>query len=505
MLPGSIGGVIGQTASTIAGTGDPGFAGDGGPAVEAMLSVPSAVFVDVDGNITIADTSNDRVRRIVPNGTIDTIAGTGERASSGNNVPATDASVNTPTTLFVDGSGNTYTAEWTCHRVRRITPAGITSTVGGTGQHGFGGDGTAATEIPTWSPSVIYLGSDSALYLAEWGNHRIRKVCADGIVKSLAGTGLSRFATDESLATSARITNPNGIFVDSGGTVYSYELGNHLLHRITPDGRLQTVAGTVRSGFSGDDGTATLAEIHNTGAIFIDGAGTVFFIDVGNAHIRSIDQGGTIRTLIGGGIASDQSTPTGLALEGPTSIFVDQSGEQYVANGSDNGIRRFSGIASLTFFLAAQPNRQTSTAMVGSRFGISSCSSMPLETTTRIHNSMPGSICSKMARSTSQIFDVLPGDSGSDDENQHKPSGRERAKASLQRCSQPRSHLQGRGQRVRGHRRTVHGSGEGQTPHHGIDARSAQSQRPSGSPDRPGRLAEGEGPRARTKCNHFHP
>ncbi|HAA76799.1 TPA: hypothetical protein DCE37_16950 [Candidatus Latescibacteria bacterium] len=467
-----------------------------------MLSVPSAVFVD--GNITIADTSNDRVRRIVPNGTIDTIAGTGERASSGNNVPATDASVSTPTTLFVDGSGNTYTAKWTGHRVRRITPAGITSTVGGTGQHGFGGDGTAATEIPTWSPSAIYLESDSALYLAEWGNHRIRKVGADGIVKSLAGTGLSRFATDESLATSARITNPNGIFVDSDGTVYSYELGNHLLHRITRDGRLQTVAGTVRSGFSGDDGTATLAEIHNTGAIFIDGAGTVFFIDVGNAHIRSIDQGGTIRTLIGVGIASDQSTPTGLALEGPTSIFVDKSGEQYVADGSDNRIRRFSGIASLTFFLAAQPKSADfdGDGRISFRdfllfidaFGSNDQNPAP----------MPGSICSKMARSTSQIFDVLPGDSGSDDENQHKPSGRERAKASLQRCSQPRSHLQGRGQRVRGHRRTVHGSGEGQTPHHGIDARSAQSQRPSGSPDRPGRLAEGEGPRARTKCNHFH-
>ena len=354
LLPGS---AISQAFPVVAGTGDRGFSGDGGPAVDARLSVPSAVFVDVTGTITIADTSNDRVRIIEPDGRIRTIAGNGDRASTGDGGPATDAALHTPTALFVDGDGNIFVAEWTGHRIRKISPSGTITTTVGIGLHGFLGDGGPSTESNIWSPSAIYIDGQRNLYLAEWGNDRIRKVAREGTVSTLAGTGIAGFTGDGGPATEARINNPNGIFVDKHGNVYFSDLGNQRVRRITTDGRIETVAGDGTPGFAGDGGPATEASISNPAGLFLDDADNLYLVDSGNGRIRKIDPSGTITTVVGGAVSESVGSlsPKDLTLEGPTSLFVDAAGDLLVAEGSGHRIRRFPGIAEPTRLPGAQP------------------------------------------------------------------------------------------------------------------------------------------------------
>jgi len=282
-----------------AGTGIRGFSGDGGPAAVAQLAVPSAVFVDIDGNITIADTSNDRVRVIAPDGTIRTIAGIGERLSSGDGGPASAAALSSPTALFVDGGGNIYVAEWTGHRVRTITPTGVITTVVGVGEHGFLGDGGLASESNIWSPTALYIDGAKNTYIAEWGNHRIREISPDGLVSSLAGTGLPGFTGDGGPANGSRINSPNGLFVDDTGAVFFSDLGNQRIRRIDPSGIIRTVAGT------GDGGPATEAGISNPSGLFIDGPGNLFFVDAGNDRIRRVNKDGIIETVAGGSTSAN--------------------------------------------------------------------------------------------------------------------------------------------------------------------------------------------------------
>ena len=334
-----------------AGTGIRGFSGDGGPAAAAQLAVPSAVFVDIDGNITIADTSNDRVRVIAPDGTIRTIAGIGERLSSGDGGPASAAALSSPTALFVDGGGNIYVAEWTGHRVRTITPTGVITTVVGVGEHGFLGDGGLASESNIWSPTALYIDGAKNTYIAEWGNHRIREISPDGLVSSLAGTGLPGFTGDGGPANGSRINSPNGLFVDDTGAVFFSDLGNQRIRRIDPSGIIRTVAGT------GDGGPATEAGISNPSGLFIDGPGNLFFVDAGNDRIRRVNKDGIIETVAGGSTSANGPPllPTDLRLEGPTSIFIDESGDLYLAEGSGHRVRRIPGIAEPTVLPGSQP------------------------------------------------------------------------------------------------------------------------------------------------------
>lgn len=346
-----------QTFPIQAGTGIQGFSGDGGLAVEAQLAVPSAVFVDADGNITIADTSNDRVRLVAPDGRIRTLAGTGDRASTGDGGPASDASLHSPTALWVDGGGNVYIAEWTGHRVRRISPKGTITTIVGVGTHGFRGDGGPSSEGSIWSPSAIHLDGDGNLYIAEWGNHRIRKVSPDGTIRTLAGTGLPGYVGDGGPATKARLSNPNGIFVDPEGRVYFSDLGNQRVRRIDTDGRIETVAGDGRPEFRGDGGPATRAALTNPSGLFIDGAGSLFIVDAGNGRIRRVDTAGIITTVAGGAVADreDVDVATDLQLSNPTSLFIDARGDVYVAEGSGHRVRRMPGLAAPTDLPGARP------------------------------------------------------------------------------------------------------------------------------------------------------
>src|SRR5712692_10218672 len=219
------------TITTVAGTGANGFSGDGGPATKARLAFPFSVVVDAAGNVLIADTDNNRVRKVSPAGMISTVAGTGNGSFSGDGGPATEARLN-PWTLALDGAGNLFIGDNGNVRVRKVSPDGLITTVAGTGKAGFSGDGGPATEARF---SVMFrLGAVDAagnLFIADIGNHRIRKMSPEGIVTTVAGSGPTGIANgvsagDGGLATEARLNGPFSLALDRSGNLYISEIGD---------------------------------------------------------------------------------------------------------------------------------------------------------------------------------------------------------------------------------------------------------------------------------------
>jgi NHL repeat-containing protein len=189
--------------NTVAGTGTPGFSGDGGPATSATLRSPLGIAVDTAGNLFITDTDNRRIRKVTPAGIISTVAGRGTQGVIGDGGPATSAILTVPWGIAVDGAGNLFIADSNNNRVRKVTPDGIINTVAGTGTSGFSGDGGAATSAALSFPSEVLVDGPGNLFIADSGNQRIRKVTPDGIINTVAGTGTSGFSGDEGAATSA--------------------------------------------------------------------------------------------------------------------------------------------------------------------------------------------------------------------------------------------------------------------------------------------------------------
>jgi uncharacterized protein (TIGR03437 family) len=222
--------------TTYAGSGPPGvsssgFSGDGGPAVNAKLNSPIGVAIDSAGNIYFADLSNERVRKIDTAGVITTVAGNGTTGFSGDGGLATAAALHSPHGVGVDAAGNIYIADTTNYRIRKVTPAGIISTVAGTGDVLYNGDNkpaTAATMIP-WDVKADAAGN---LYISDWLNNRIRKVDTSGIITTLAGTGTGAFSGDGGAGTSAALSAPTGLAVDSGGNIYFADSLNHRVRRV---------------------------------------------------------------------------------------------------------------------------------------------------------------------------------------------------------------------------------------------------------------------------------
>ena len=283
--------------TTLAGMGDLAFSGDGGPAAGASLGRPSGVAVDGAGNVYVADTLNNRIRKVTPAGTIQTIAGGGQGNDGG---PAVNASLDQPPSVAVDGAGNVYIADRGHSAIRKVTAAGTIRTVaGGLSPFGFAGDGGPATKASLYFPCCVAIDSTGALYIADSDNARIRKVLPSGTIGTIAGNGQRGFAGDGGPAINAFLWQPVGVALDTAGNFYFTDSGNLRVRKVTPAGIISTVAGNGQSGFSGDGGAATAASLNRPAGIAVDFAGNLFIADSGNNRIRKVAPSGAITTVAG--------------------------------------------------------------------------------------------------------------------------------------------------------------------------------------------------------------
>jgi len=299
--------------STIAGDGEQGFGGDGGPATSALLDSPVGVAVDSNGNLYIADTHNQRVREVLAsNGNIVTVAGTGIAGFSGDGGAATAALLDLPTALAVDKNGNVYIADTGNHRIREIIGTTI-NTVAGDGQQTYSGDGGLATAAGLDSPDGVAVDAAFNIYIGDTHNQRVRTVSfSTGIIATLAGTGIKTFTGDGSAA-SAAFARPQGVAVDASGNVYVADSDNDRIRTIT-SGTVTTIAGNGTEGFSGDLGTSTGASLDTPRAIGLSGS-SVIFADTNNNRVREVING-TVNTIAGLAPAATES----LVISGPLSI-----------------------------------------------------------------------------------------------------------------------------------------------------------------------------------------
>ncbi|CAI4030869.1 SGL domain-containing protein [Nitrospira tepida] len=286
---------LGGTVRFVVGKAQDGsahYAGDEGPAVKARLNFPSAVAVDADGTLFIADTMNHRVRRVdARTGIITTIAGTGQRRFSGEGGPAVKAALNEPAALALDGRGGLYVADQSNNRVRRIDLAtGVIVTVAGTGEAGYTGDGMPAIEAGLAGPSGLAWGEDGTLYVADTFNGRIRAVdSVTGVIRTVAGDGGEYRYQGVPNEWSTSLSRPYGIAVDREGHLLITDSDSHLLRRWDRRKKIITrLVGTGQARFGGDGGPASDASLNYPFGVAIDGAGHVYIADTFNHRIRKL-------------------------------------------------------------------------------------------------------------------------------------------------------------------------------------------------------------------------
>ena len=375
------------TIDTIAGTGSYGGGGDGGPAAMATLGAVYGLATDAAGNLYIADTFNDKVRKISPDGIISRFAGTGEEGHGGDGGPAGHARLDKPRGLAVDDSGHVYIADTDNHRIRRVDPSGTIATVAGNGHSGYGGDGGAATAAMFDRPHDVAVDASGSIYVADSRNRVVRRIDAAGILTTVAGVGpdaqteddgadaVIRISFARAVATDAEgavyiadsfgdsvlrlddqgmlrqfvgagrrdIHRPGDVAIDASGNILVADSGNHRIIRVDPFGVVTTVAGTGQEGATGDGGPATSARFASPRGVATDDAGNVYIADSGNHRIRMIGADGTVKTIAGTGdegYGGDGGKALSASFDSPTAIAVGPDGSVYIADCGNRRIRR---------------------------------------------------------------------------------------------------------------------------------------------------------------------
>ena len=324
---------------TLAGTGQEGGGGDGGPASQAEFRFPRSLALDPTGNIYVVDTRNHRIRRIDTAGVISTFAGTGEEGDGGDGGPATQARLCYPAGVAADAAGNVYVADSCNSRVRKIDTAGLITTIAGTGGQGSEGDDGPATEARLALPVAVATDTRGNLYVAEGGSHRIRRIDANGVITTFAGTGIPGYGGDGGPASRARLAYPAGVAADPAGNVYIADSWNHRIRRVSSSGTISTFAGSGEPGDGGDGGPAVQAQLAYPAAVAPDTRGNVYVVSYvpgsKNRRIRKIDAGGTISAFAGAGDqghGGDGDPAPAARLAYPLGVVADAAGNVYIAD-----------------------------------------------------------------------------------------------------------------------------------------------------------------------------
>ena len=333
------GGII----TTVAGNGIASSTGDGGQATSANLYYPGGVASDAAGNLFIADTDNNRIREVYPNGYISTEAGTGSSGYSGNGGAAILATMHYPSDVKPDNAGKLFIADTLNNCIRKVDTNSIITTMAGTNSAGYSGDGGAATLAKLSSPGGVGLDVFGNLFIADTGNNCIRKVDINGIITTVAGTNSSGFSGDLGPAVSAKLNQPHGVMPDNLGNLFIADMGNNRIRKVDVNGIITTVAGTNSSGYSGDGGAAVLAKLNAPAQVLVDAYGYLFIADKQNQRIRMVDANGKISTIAGTGsiiFSGDGGAATNANIYLPCGTALDPNGNLLICDQYDHRIRK---------------------------------------------------------------------------------------------------------------------------------------------------------------------
>jgi sugar lactone lactonase YvrE len=301
----------------------------------ASVPYPNAVAVDASGNVFISESLYQRILKVDPNGIITVVAGNSTAAFSGDGGPATNASLNYVSGMAVDGAGNLFIADCYSHRIRKVDSGSLISTVVGNGTAAFSGDGGPATNASLNFPNAVEVDANGNLFIADYDNHRIRKVAPDGLISTVAGDGTGAFSGDGGLATNASLFRPVGVKADVNGNLFIVDYNNHRIRKVAPDGLISTVAGNGIGAFSGDGGPATSASLKSPSNVAVDRTGTLFIADWGNGYLRNVSPNGLISTVaVGGGPATNANRFF------PMDVVLDSSGHLFTAEIYYNRVRK---------------------------------------------------------------------------------------------------------------------------------------------------------------------
>jgi RHS repeat-associated protein len=338
-------GASNSVISTVAGTGEAGFGGDGAPALAARLfSTTGGVALGSDGSLYIADVNNHRIRRVSPDGLIHTVAGTSQ-GFGGDGGSALEARLSLPADVAFGPDGSLYIADAGNNRIRRVSPDGLIHTVAGTGQSGFGGDGGPALAARLGSPRSVAVGPDRSLYIADSYNHRIRRVAPDGLIHTVAGTDQAGFGGDGGPALAAQLRYPFDVDIGPDGSLYIADAYNHRIRRVAPDGLIHTVVGTGQAGFGGDGGPALAAQLRFPHGLAVGPDNSLYIADTYNHRMRRVSPDGLIRTVAGlgqAGFGGDGGPALAAWLRSPFNAAVGPEGSLYVPDDGNYRIRKLS-------------------------------------------------------------------------------------------------------------------------------------------------------------------
>jgi sugar lactone lactonase YvrE len=334
--------------TTAIGTGEKGFSGDGGPATEARLNGPFDIAFDGAGNLYFSDTFNHRIRRVeAATGMITTIAGNGEPGYAGDGGPAIAARLNEPYGIALGRHGNLYIADRHNHCVRRVdTDSGIITTFAGNGTSGFGGDGGPASAAMMVEPNgLAFYPAERRLYIADVADNRVRAVdFATDTITTFAGTGAAEHSGDDGPARAAGVFGARAVKVAADGTVYILERQGSSLRAVDPaTGIINTIAGTTGRGYSGDGGPAASAVFDAPKEMALDRDGSMLIVDTENHAIRRIDRAsGVITTVAGGrkGGQGDRGPAEAAGLDRPHGAVVGPDGAIYIGDTNNHRVRK---------------------------------------------------------------------------------------------------------------------------------------------------------------------